>query len=146
MTLTPNNGSFAGGPTVTVPVKRGVARFPGLVFNTAGVYKLTASDGALTHNTSVNLVIANGDYSCNTASVGVSDDAAFQSARECLGAANVGVDQPPVEVQRAGKSLEHFRRTGLESATPQFHRFFNPALTFIGSPIRLIKPSASFWS
>src|SRR5579863_986174 len=30
------------------------------------------------------LVIANGDYSCNTASVGVSDDAAFQSARECL--------------------------------------------------------------
>lgn len=29
-------------------------------------------------------VIANGDYSCDTASVGVSDDAACQSARECL--------------------------------------------------------------
>jgi hypothetical protein len=29
-------------------------------------------------------VIANGDYSCDTAFVGVSDDAAFQSARECL--------------------------------------------------------------
>jgi hypothetical protein len=29
-------------------------------------------------------VIANGDYSCNTAFVGVSDDAACQSARECL--------------------------------------------------------------
>jgi hypothetical protein len=30
-------------------------------------------------------VIANGDYSCNTAFVGLSDDAACQSARECLG-------------------------------------------------------------
>jgi hypothetical protein len=29
-------------------------------------------------------VIANGDYSCNSACVGVSDDAACQSARECL--------------------------------------------------------------
>jgi len=29
-------------------------------------------------------VIANGDLCCNTAFVGVSDDAAFQSARECL--------------------------------------------------------------
>src|SRR6266446_2707056 len=30
-------------------------------------------------------VIANGDYSCNSAFVGVADDAACQSARECLG-------------------------------------------------------------
>ena len=30
------------------------------------------------------LVIANGDYSCNSAFVGVCDDAAFQSASECL--------------------------------------------------------------
>jgi hypothetical protein len=30
-------------------------------------------------------VIANGDYSCNSAFVGLSDDAAWQSARECLG-------------------------------------------------------------
>jgi len=30
-------------------------------------------------------VIANGDYSCNSGFVGVSDDAACQSARECLG-------------------------------------------------------------
>ncbi|MDB6063926.1 MAG: hypothetical protein JWR26_134 [Pedosphaera sp.] len=29
-------------------------------------------------------VIANGDYSCNSAFVGISDDAAFQSAQECL--------------------------------------------------------------
>jgi hypothetical protein len=30
-------------------------------------------------------VVANGDYSCNTAFIGVADDAACQSARECLG-------------------------------------------------------------
>lgn len=31
------------------------------------------------------LVVANGDYSCDSAFVGVSDDAAFASAQECLG-------------------------------------------------------------
>ena len=31
------------------------------------------------------LVVANGDYSCDSAFVGVSDEAAFQSAQECLG-------------------------------------------------------------
>lgn len=31
------------------------------------------------------IVIPNGDYSCDTAFVGVSDDAAFKSAQECLG-------------------------------------------------------------
>jgi hypothetical protein len=30
------------------------------------------------------LVIANGDYSCDSAYIGVADDAAFQSAQECL--------------------------------------------------------------
>jgi hypothetical protein len=30
------------------------------------------------------LVVANGDYSCDTAFIGVADDAAFESARECL--------------------------------------------------------------
>jgi len=30
------------------------------------------------------LVVANGDYSCDSAFVGVSDDAAFQSAQECI--------------------------------------------------------------
>jgi hypothetical protein len=31
------------------------------------------------------LVVANGDYSCDSAFIGVADDAAFQSAQECLG-------------------------------------------------------------
>ena len=33
----------------------------------------------------VDCVVANGDYSCNTASVGVADDAARQSVAECVG-------------------------------------------------------------
>ena len=33
----------------------------------------------------VDYVVANGDYSCDTGFVGVSDPAAFQSAQECLG-------------------------------------------------------------
>ncbi len=33
----------------------------------------------------VDYVVANGDYSCDSAFVGVSDDAAFQSAQECVG-------------------------------------------------------------
>jgi Calcineurin-like phosphoesterase len=33
---------------------------------------------------SPDLVVANGDYSCDTAFVGVSDDASFKSAQECL--------------------------------------------------------------
>ncbi len=33
----------------------------------------------------VDYVIANGDYACNTAGIGVSDEAVMQSARECLG-------------------------------------------------------------
>ncbi|HEX4646293.1 MAG TPA: metallophosphoesterase [Verrucomicrobiae bacterium] len=34
---------------------------------------------------SPDMVVANGDYSCNSAFIGLSDDAAFESARECLG-------------------------------------------------------------
>jgi hypothetical protein len=33
----------------------------------------------------VDFVVANGDYSCDSGFVGVSDDAAFQSAQQCLG-------------------------------------------------------------
>lgn len=34
---------------------------------------------------SADLAVANGDYSCDSAYIGLADDAAFQSARECLG-------------------------------------------------------------
>jgi hypothetical protein len=42
-------------------------------------------DRFLTEAAGADLVIANGDYSCDSAYVGVSDDAAFQSAQQCLG-------------------------------------------------------------
>ena len=42
-------------------------------------------DRFLRETAGADLTIANGDYSCDTAYIGVSDDAAFQSAQECLG-------------------------------------------------------------
>jgi hypothetical protein len=42
-------------------------------------------DRFLEQGASFDYVIANGDYSCNSAFVGLSDDAACESARECLG-------------------------------------------------------------
>lgn len=42
-------------------------------------------DRFLEHVGEPDYVIANGDYSCDSNSIGVSDDAACQSARECLG-------------------------------------------------------------
>lgn len=41
-------------------------------------------DRALEAVEGCNLVVANGDFSCDTAFVGVGDDAAYASARECL--------------------------------------------------------------
>jgi len=41
-------------------------------------------DEFITRAGSPDLVVANGDYSCNSAFVGVSDEAACQSARDCL--------------------------------------------------------------
>jgi hypothetical protein len=41
-------------------------------------------DEFLVRGAAFDYVIANGDYSCNTAQVGLCDDAAFESARECL--------------------------------------------------------------
>jgi hypothetical protein len=43
-------------------------------------------DRFLERGDSFDYVIANGDYSCNSAFIGVSDDAACQSVRECLAA------------------------------------------------------------
>ena len=42
-------------------------------------------DRFLDETRDADLVVANGDFACDTAYLGVSDDAAFQSARECLG-------------------------------------------------------------
>lgn len=41
-------------------------------------------DAFIERNQALDLVVANGDYSCDSASIGLSDAAAFESARECL--------------------------------------------------------------
>jgi hypothetical protein len=41
-------------------------------------------DQFIAHADGCDYVIANGDYCCNSAGIGVSDDATFESARECL--------------------------------------------------------------
>src|SRR5690348_6260930 len=41
-------------------------------------------DHFLKRSSDFDYVVANGDYSCNSAFVGVSDDAAAQSVQECL--------------------------------------------------------------
>src|SRR6266478_3533087 len=41
-------------------------------------------DRFLERTSGLDYLIANGDYSCNSACLGLSDDAAFQSTKECL--------------------------------------------------------------
>src|SRR5713101_516021 len=86
--------------------------------------------------------------------IGRQDPDAFQGAREGLGAADVGVNQAAVEMKRARESFEDLRRPGFKPSAPELHGFLaafeaafcaacKPARTLIGSPIRLMKPSAS---
>jgi hypothetical protein len=42
-------------------------------------------DRFCSETSSADLAVANGDYSCDSAYIGLADEAAFQSARECLG-------------------------------------------------------------
>ena len=79
----------------------------------------------------------------------------FERARERLRAGDVGIEQPPVEMERTGEALENLRGSALETPAPEFQGVLLgfagrhavlAALTRMGSPIRLMKPSASFWS
>jgi len=78
-------------------------------------------------------VVANGDYSCNSAFVGVSDDAACQSVRECLGKlrqrfgarlrVNYGdheLGKIPMFGGRGGMRLASWRRTRTELGMEPF--------------------------
>ena len=78
-------------------------------------------------------LVANGDYSCNSAFVGVSDDAACQSARECLGKLrqNFGpkyqatygdheLGKLSFIASRGGMRLASWRRTREELGLPPF--------------------------
>ena len=79
---------------------------------------------------------------------GGQDAHALQRARKRLRALDIGVDQSPVEMQRPGEALEDFRRPSSNArpraSSPLFLQ--RRRATWIGSPIRLMNPSASFWS
>src|SRR5207247_1496606 len=71
---------------VTNPLQRMVARvYRHFIWLRYPMRHNNLLDEFLQRMPSPDYVIANGDYSCNSAFVGVSDDAACLSARECLG-------------------------------------------------------------
>jgi len=90
-------------------------------------------DRFLVESGPLDFVIANGDYSCDSAFVGVSDDAACQSARECLQklrqkfAANLRANYGDHELGkvsffggRGGMRLASWRRAHEELGLPHF--------------------------
>lgn len=92
-------------------------------------------DGFLKRADAPDFVIANGDYSCNSSFVGVSDDAALRSAQECLGklrsrfAPNFAAGYGDHELGklsffggRGGMRLESWRRSREELGLSPFWR------------------------
>ena len=90
-------------------------------------------DQFLEEDDAFDYVIANGDYSCNSAFVGLSDDAAFQSARQCLAklrqkyGANLRANYGDHELgkitmfgSRGGMRLASWRRAREELGMPPF--------------------------
>ena len=68
------------------PLRRALARFyRHYIWVREPLRKNHLLDQFVERGADFDYVIANGDYSCNSAFVGLSDDAACQSARECLG-------------------------------------------------------------
>src|ERR1017187_2586911 len=60
---------------------------------------------------------------------------ALQGARECLRAADVGVDQAAVEIERSAEALEDFARPGFKAPAPELHTDWPPrqaSATFLG--------------
>ena len=74
------------------------------------------------------------------------DADALQGAREGLRAADIALDQPAIEVQGVAEALEHLARSAFKPPAPELHFPLPPsaARTLMGSPMRLMKPSASF--
>jgi hypothetical protein len=67
------------------PLRRAFANsFRHYIWQRAPLRQNHLLDQFLERGASFDYVIADGDYSCNTAFVGLSDDAAYQSALECL--------------------------------------------------------------
>ena len=80
-------------------------------------------DQFIAHSSGADLVVANGDYSCDSAGIGVMDEPAFQSASECLGKLRQGfgarlravigdheIGKMMMSAQRGGLRLQSFER------------------------------------
>ncbi len=71
---------------ISNPLVRALARsFRHYIWLRDPLHKNHLLDQFLAHGAAFDYVIANGDYSCNSAFLGLSDDAACQSAQECVG-------------------------------------------------------------
>jgi hypothetical protein len=90
-------------------------------------------DSFIEKNQGLDLVIANGDYSCDSAFTGLSDDAAFESARECLAKLRQAFGSRLLTLQgdhefgkfslvgrRGGSRLESYRRATEELNLDRF--------------------------
>src|ERR1035437_5896237 len=99
----------------------------------------------LERGASFDYVIANGDYSCNSAFVGLSDDAACESARECLHklrqrfGANLRANYGDHELgkvatfgTRGGMRLASWHRTREELGLPPFWQLEIGSYTLLG--------------
>jgi hypothetical protein len=72
--------------TITSPLLRAVARaYRHLIWMRHPLDQGRQLDRFLAETGPVDYVVVNGDYSCDTAYLGVSDPGSFQSAQECLG-------------------------------------------------------------
>jgi len=80
-------------------------------------------DQFIAQTSGADLVVANGDYSCDSAGIGVMDEPAFQSASECLGKLRQGfgarlravigdheIGKMMMSAQRGGLRLKSFER------------------------------------
>jgi hypothetical protein len=93
-------------------------------------------DAFIEQNQTQDLIIANGDYSCDSAFIGLSDDAAFESARECLAKLRQAFGSRLRTVQgdhefgklslvgrRGGSRMESYRRATQELHLDRFWTF-----------------------
>jgi len=93
-------------------------------------------DAFIERNRGMDLIIANGDYSCDSAFTGLSDDAAFESARECLAKLRQAFGSRLRTVQgdhelgklslvgrRGGSRLESYRRATQDLNLDRFWTF-----------------------
>jgi len=137
---------------ITNPLARGFARlFRHFIWLREPLRKNHLLDRFVERGASFDYVIADGDYSCNSAFVGLSDDAAFESARECLqklrqrfGAgfrANYGdheLGKITTFGKRGGMRLASWHRTRDELGLPPFWQLEIGNYTLLGFVSTLI--------